>query len=68
MSMKNMLELGTSPFPCIMPVLPCPLPNEVVKGKQFVLVDLLKSLPRGSFQAEAALEPLFWPDHLPLAV
>ena len=45
LSMKNLQELGISPFPYIVSVLPRPLPNEVVKGEHFVLVDLLKSLP-----------------------
>ena len=49
MSVKNLQELGTSPFPYIVFVLPCPLPNEVIKGEHFVIVDLLKSLPGGYF-------------------
>ena len=47
-SMKNLQELGANPSPYIVPVLPCPFPNEVVKGENFVLIDLLKSLPGGS--------------------
>ena len=47
-----------------MPILPRPLPNEVVKGEHFVLPDLLKLLPRGSTQAE----PLIRLYCLPLAV
>ena len=49
-------------------VLPRPLPSEVIKGKHFVLADLLKSLPGGSSWAKATLEPLIQPDHLPLAM
>ena len=48
LSTKNLQDLGASPFPYIVPILPPPLPNEVVKGEHFVLADLLKSLPGGS--------------------
>ena len=48
LSAKNLKDLGASPFLYIVSVLPHPLPNEVVKGEHFVLVDLLKSLPGGS--------------------
>ena len=51
-----------------MPILPRPLPSEVVEGEHFVLDDLLKSLPGGFSKAEAILEPLVRPDYLPLAV
>ena len=66
--MKNLQELGASPFPYIVPVLPHPLPNEVVKGEHFVLADPLKSLPGGPSQVEAASKPFVRPDPLPLAV
>ena len=45
---KNLQDLGISPFPYIVYVLPRPLPSEVVKGEHFVLVNFLKSLTRGS--------------------
>ena len=48
LSVKNLQDLGDNPFPYIVPVLPRPLPNEVVKGEHFVVTDLLKSLPEGS--------------------
>ena len=51
-----------------MPALPRPLSSEVIKGEQFVLTDLLKSLPGGSSQAEAILEPLVRLDYLPLVM
>ena len=51
-----------------MSVLSCPLPSEVVKGKHFILLDLLKSLPEGSSQAKAVSEPLVRSDYLPLVV
>ena len=49
-------------------VLPCPFPNEVVKGEHFVIADLLKSLPRGSTSVEAVPEPLVRLYCLPLAL
>ena len=66
--MKNLLELGASPIPYIMHALPRPLPNEVIKGEHFVLVDFLKLFPGGSSQAEVAPKSLVQPDHLPLVV
>ena len=51
-----------------MHILPRPLPSEVLKREHFDLVDLQKSLPRGSSQVEASPEPLVLPDHLPLVV
>ena len=41
LSAKNLYELGPSPFPYIIPVLLCPLLEELIKGEHFVLVDLL---------------------------
>ena len=49
LSTKNLQDLGVSPFPYIVPALPRPLPNEVIKGEHFVLADLLKSLPEVFF-------------------
>ena len=48
LSMKNLQELDSSPFPYITPVIPRSLPGEVVRGEHFVLTDLLKSIP-GSY-------------------
>ena len=77
LSVKNSQELGSSPFPYIAPVIPCPLPGEVVEGEHFVLADLLKSISGSSSQAGSALEPqaeiaegalvsFVWPDQSPL--
>ena len=55
---KNPHDLGASPFPYIVHVLPYPLTNEVVKGEHFVLANLLKLLLGGSTHAEAILKPL----------
>ena len=54
---KNLQELGFSPFPYIAPVIPRPLPGEVVRGEHFVLADLLKSISSSSSQAGSAREP-----------
>ena len=68
LSLKNLQDLGSSHFPYIVHVLPCPLPNKVVKDKHFVLADLLKALPGGSSQVEAVSEPLVRSNYLPLVV
>ena len=65
--MKNLQELGASLFPYIVPVLPRPLPIELVKGERFVLSYLLKLISRGSSQAESALETFVRSDYLPLS-
>ena len=57
LSMKNSQELRSSPFPYIAPVVPRPLPREVVGGEHFVLADLLKSISGSSSQAGLAGEP-----------
>ena len=51
---KNLQELGSSPFPYITPIIPCSLPGEVVRGEHFVLDDLLKSISGSSSQARSA--------------
>ena len=55
--MKNSQELGSSVFPYIAPVIPRPLPREVVGGEHFVLANLLKSISGSSSQVESAQEP-----------
>ena len=47
-SVKNLQELGANPFPYIVPVLPHPFPEELVKGEHFVLADLLKLITGSS--------------------
>ena len=77
LSVKNSHELGSSPFPYIAPVIPRPLPGEVVRCEHFVLVDLLKSISGSSSQLGSAREPqveiskgalvsFVWPDQSPL--
>ena len=57
LSVKNLQELGASPFPYIVSVVSSPLPTKLVNGEHFVLVDLLKLISESSSQAEYALEP-----------
>ena len=54
---KNSQELGSNPFLYIAPVIPRPLPGEVVGGEHFVLANLLKSISGSSSQAGSAREP-----------
>ena len=54
---KNLQELGSSPFPYIAPVIPRSLPREVVGGEHFVLADLLKSISGSSSQVGSDREP-----------
>ena len=64
---KNLRELGASPFLYIVLVIPRPLLAKLVKGEHFVLLDLLKLIPRGSSQADLALETFVRLDCLPLS-
>ena len=78
--MENLQELGANPFPYIVPVIPRPLPAKLIRGKHFVLADLLKSILGISSQArsaqeqepqakvaEKALASFVWLDQSPLA-
>ena len=50
LTVKNLRELGGSPFPYIIPIVPYLSPVEVIKGKDFVLTDLLKLVIGSSSQ------------------
>ena len=54
---KNLHELGVSPFPYIVPVIPSPFPENLIKCEHFILADLLKSIPGFSSQARFTQEP-----------
>ena len=54
LSVKNLHKLGANPFLYIVPIVPYLLPEELTKGENFVLVDLLKSIPG---QAGSSQEP-----------
>ena len=49
LSVKNLLELGASPFRYIVPVIPRLLLEELVRGEHFVLTDLLMSIASSLF-------------------
>ena len=77
--MKNLQELGASPFPYMVLVIPHPLLEELIKGKHLILADLLKSIPGSSSQAgfnqepqaeyaQGALTTFVRPDQSPLVV
>ena len=77
--MKNLQELGINPFPYIVSVIPCLLPEELTKGKHFVFADLFKSFSGSSSQvgssqepqaeiAQGALVSFVLPDQSPLAI
>ena len=55
--MKNLQELGASPFPYIVLIIPCPLPAELVRGEHFTLANLLKSISSSSSQARSTQNP-----------
>ena len=55
--MKNLQELGSSPFPYIAPIILRPLPGDSVRGEHSVLANLLKSIPGSSSQVGFAQEP-----------
>ena len=57
LSVKNSQELGSNPFPYIAPVIPRPLPGEVVGGEHFIFADLLKSILGNSSEEGSAQEP-----------
>ena len=56
LTVKNLRELGSSPFHYGIPIIPRPLPSEVIEGEYFVLADVLKSVPGSSSQAIFAQE------------
>ena len=51
---KNLCELSHSLSPYIIPVIPCPLPIEIVKGEHYVIVDLLNLAPGISSPAKTS--------------
>ena len=45
---RNFHELRRSPSPYIIPIIPCPLPIEIVEGEHYVIADLLNLAPGSS--------------------
>ena len=51
LTVKNLRELGGSPFPYIIPIVPRSLPTKVIEREHFILANHLKLVPTGSSQA-----------------
>ena len=49
---NNLRELSCSPSPYIIPIIPRPLPAEIVDGEHYVIVDLLNLAPSNSTLAK----------------
>ena len=50
LTVKNLRELGGSPFPYIIPIVPRLLPTKVIEKEHFVVADLLKLVSGSSSQ------------------
>ena len=48
LTVKNLCELSCNPSPYTLPVIPHPLPIEVVEGEHYIIVDLLTLIPGSS--------------------
>ena len=48
LTVKNLRELSRNPSPYILPVIPHPLPTEIVEGEHYVIVGLLNLVPSSS--------------------
>ena len=57
LSTKKLYKLGASPIPYIVPGIPRPLPEELIKGEHFTLAGLLKSIPSSSSHVGSDQEP-----------
>ena len=54
LTVKNLHDLSRHPSPYSIPIIPHPLPSEVVEGEHFVAADLLSLIPGGSSPAKEA--------------
>ena len=54
LTVKNLHDLSRHPFPYGVPIIPRPLPLEVVEGEHFVAADLLSLILSGSSPAREA--------------
>ena len=54
LTMKNLHDLSRHLSPYSIPIIPSPLPSEIVEGKHFVIVDLLNLIPGSSSPAREA--------------
>ena len=49
LTIKNLHDLSRNPSPYNVPIIPCPLPSEIVEGgAHFVIADLLNLIPGSS--------------------
>ena len=48
LTVRNLHELSRRPYPYILPVIPRPLPIEIVEGEHYVIADLLNLAPGSS--------------------
>ena len=51
---RNLCELSRSPSPYIIPIIPHPLPTEIVEGEHYVIADLLNLVPGSSSPAQTS--------------
>ena len=54
--MKNLHDLRSHPSPYNVPIIPRPLPSEIVEGEHFVTEDLLNLIPSSSSSAKPKTE------------
>ena len=59
LTLKNLSDMRRNPDPYSLPIIPCPLPSEIIDGEHFVTVDLLRlildgALTSGGVRAEIA--------------
>ena len=54
LTVKNLHDLSRHPSPYTVPIIPRPLPSEVVEGEHFVATDLLTLIPGGSSPSKEA--------------
>ena len=54
LTVKNLHDLSRHPSPYNVPIIPRPLPSEVVEGEHFVAADLMSLIPGGSSPAREA--------------
>ena len=52
LTVKNLYELNRNPFPYTLPVIPRPLPAEVVEGEHYVIANLWTLFPGSSSPAQ----------------
>ena len=54
LTMRNLCELSRNPSPYIIPVIPHPLPIELVEGEHYVIADLLNLASGNSSPAQTS--------------